>query len=85
MKTNLLISGRGQITLPSEIRKKYKIVDGGVIVLEERNGELVLKPAQVIEVDYYDDKQIDDWISEDELSAAERKTLQKKLSPKRKG
>jgi len=79
MKTNLLISARGQITLPADIRKKYHLGDGDIIILEERGGELVLKPAQILEVEYYSDEQISNWVEEDKFKPGERKKLAKKF------
>jgi AbrB family looped-hinge helix DNA binding protein len=79
MKTNLLISARGQITLPADIRKKYKIGDGDIIILEERNGELVLKPAQVLEVEYYSDEQLNEYVEQDKFRPGEKEKLLKKL------
>lgn len=65
MKTNLIVSSRGQLTLPSEMRKKYKIDDGSILVAEDRNGEIVLRPATVMEVEYYSDDQINEWAASD--------------------
>jgi antitoxin PrlF len=65
MKANLIVSARGQLTLPSEIRKKYGIDEGSILVAEDRDGEIVLKPAAVLEVEFYSDQQISDWIRND--------------------
>ena len=80
MKTNLIVSSRGQLTLPSEIRKKYKIDEGSILVAEDRNGEIVLKPAAVMEVEYYTDDQISEWVAADAFQGdKERKTARAKL------
>jgi AbrB family looped-hinge helix DNA binding protein len=65
MKTNLIISSRGQLTLPSEIRKKYGLGEGSVVVAEDRGGEIILRPAAVIEVEFYSDEQIQEWVRAD--------------------
>jgi len=44
----LVVGERGQITIPKEIRKKYGIKPRQVVILEERDGELVIKPAIVV-------------------------------------
>jgi len=81
MKTNVIVSSRGQLTLPSEMRKKYKIDEGSVLVAEDRNGEIVLKPASVMEVDYYTDDQINEWAAADAFqSDKERDTTRAKLA-----
>ena len=80
MKTNLIVSSRGQLTLPSEMRKKYKIDEGSVLVAEDRNGEIILRPAAVMEVEYYTDEQIKGWVAADAFqSDKERKTALAKL------
>ncbi len=80
MKTNIVMSSRGQITLPSEIRKKYGMNEGSVLVAEDRNGEIVLKPAAVYEIDYYTDEQIKEWVVADSYkSDKEREDIRKKL------
>ena len=80
MKTNLIVSSRGQLTLPSEMRKKYKIDEGSVLVAEDRNGEIVLRPAAVVEFEYYTDEQINEWVAADAFkNDKERETIQAKL------
>jgi antitoxin PrlF len=80
MKTNLIVSSRGQLTLPSEIRKKYGIDEGSVLVAEDRNGEIILKPATVMEVEYYTDAQVTEWAAADTFTNDhEREVLRSKL------
>ena len=67
-RSTLIVSKRGQITLPSDVRRKYGIGEGGVVTLEERPGELVLRPATVIEFEMYSDADIARWDEEDALS-----------------
>jgi len=75
MKHNVLVSDRGQITLPAPLRKRLGIQPGGVIVLEERDGELVLKPAAVVEIRTYSEEDIVAWVEADVLSEEERRAF----------
>lgn len=50
--------------------------------MEERDREIVLKPALVMEAEMYTDEQVDEWVKEDVLSASERKTIVKKAGRK---
>jgi AbrB family looped-hinge helix DNA binding protein len=44
----LIVGERGQITIPSNLRKKYNIKSKQPVIIEERNGELIIIPACAI-------------------------------------
>jgi antitoxin PrlF len=79
MRETLIVSGRGQITLPAGMRKHLGIAPGSALIVEERDGELMLKPAAVLSIDTYSDVQITDWDREDVLSADERQRILARL------
>lgn len=78
-KSSLVVSPRGQITLPSDLRKKFGIKEGGVVTVEERNGEIVLRPAAVMEIEMYSDEEVSRWDAEDKLEESTRGRMTKKL------
>ena len=82
MRQTLIVSTRGQITLPADIRKQFGIKSGEPVIIEDRNGELVLKPATVMAVEMYSPKQVAEWDEQDQLSDAKRKAVLSRL-PKR--
>ena len=79
MRETLIVSGRGQITLPAGMRKHLGLTPGSAVIVEERDGQLMLKPAAVLEIDTYSDAQIADWDREDVLTADERKRILARL------
>jgi AbrB family looped-hinge helix DNA binding protein len=79
MRQNLLVSSRGQITLPSLVRKRLGIQSGGIVTLEERDNVVVLRPAAVFEIETYSDEDITQWDKEDRLESAERNAILKRL------
>jgi len=81
-KSTVLVSSRGQITLPAGVRLRLGIKEGGVVTLEERNGALILRPAAVVELTMYSDSDIARWDAEDELTEASRRRIKKKLARK---
>jgi len=83
MRQTLLVSNRGQLTLPASLRKRFGIKDGGAIILEERDNELVLKPAMVLEVEMYTDAQVAAWDEADKIDDAERRNVLQKLAARR--
>ncbi|MGB5201663.1 MAG: AbrB/MazE/SpoVT family DNA-binding domain-containing protein [Sedimenticolaceae bacterium] len=84
MSETLVVSGRGQITLPAALRKRLGIKEGDVVILEERGNEVLLKPGAVFEIGVYSEGEIDEWDKADELSEEERGEIVKRLrTPKR--
>ena len=75
MRESLTVSGRGQITLPANMRKRLGIEAGGVLIAEEREGDIVLRPAAVLEIETYSDADIARWDAEDRLDDAERAAI----------
>lgn len=80
MQETLVVSSRGQITLPAVLRKRFGIKRGDVLILEDRGNEIVLKPGVVLEVEYYSDEQIAEWDAADVLSGQERIRILDKFS-----
>jgi len=83
MKENIVVSGRGQITLPASMRRRLGIKAGGVLVVEDRKGELVLRPAAIVELDTYTEEEIARWERDDRLVPGERSRILKKLGRRR--
>jgi antitoxin PrlF len=79
MRQTLIVSSRGQITLPADVRRMFGIKSGEPVIIESRNGELVLKPATVLEVELYTPAQIAEWDRDDALGEAGRKTVLARL------
>ena len=75
MSATLIVSNRGQITLPASTRKRLGIKSGDVIILEDRGNEIVLKPGVVLEIDLYSDAQIAEWNAADSLDDEERNRI----------
>lgn len=75
MMTTLIVSNRGQVTLPAATRKRLGIKGGDVVILEDRGNEIVLKPGVVLELELYSDEQIAQWDNDDKLDDGERKRI----------
>ena len=75
MATTLIVSDRGQVTLPAAMRKRLGIKGGDVVILEDRGSEIVLKPGVVLELELYNDEQIAQWDADDALDDAERNRI----------
>jgi antitoxin MazE len=66
-----------QITLPSLVRKKIHIAEGDYLEIEEKDGNLVLKPVQVVHPEnaYFYSKEWQADEAEADKDIAEGKTL----------
>jgi antitoxin PrlF len=79
MSETVIVSSRGQITVPATMRKHLAIRPRDVVTIEERGGEIVRRPAIVLEIEPYSDEQIARWDQEDQLSEAERSRILARL------
>jgi len=84
MSETLVVSSRGQITLPAALRKRLGIKSGGVVILEDHGNEIVLKPGIVLEIQHYSDEQIAQWDIADKLSDHERAQVTHTLTSSKK-
>jgi AbrB family looped-hinge helix DNA binding protein len=44
MRSSAVISSKGQIVIPANLRKRYRLSEGTTIVFQEERGRLVLEP-----------------------------------------
>lgn len=76
--TALVVSPRGQITLPKPVRARLRLTPGSVLLLREEAGRLVLDPAAVTPVSLYSDEEIERLVKEDRASPREREALRRR-------
>ena len=71
------LSGRGQITIPADMRKRLGVEPGDTMTIEETSGGVVLKPSTQISVEFevYSDEDIARWSEEDRFKEGERERL----------
>jgi AbrB family looped-hinge helix DNA binding protein len=77
-RDTLVVSERGQVTLPKRLRDRLAIRPGSALIAEERDGALVLRPAAVTPLRIYSDEDIQDWLRADRVSAAERRRVRRR-------
>ncbi len=66
MTTTIQINQRGTLTLPKKLRKRLGLEKGGVIMAEESDDGVVLKPAVAFPIEMYSDSRIKEFEKEDE-------------------
>ena len=45
MRSTAVVSSKGQIVIPSSLRKRYRLKEGTTVVFQEERGRLVLEPS----------------------------------------
>jgi len=83
MKENLIVSDKGQITLPAAMRKSLGLGKRAILTAEQVGGKIVLTPAVVLETEFYTDEQIAQWDRADAFKKRERQQLKSKLTRRR--
>ena len=77
-KTPVVVSPRGQITLPKSIRARLRLTPGSVLLLCEEGNRLVLDPAAVTPVRHYSDAEIERLVAADRVKPTQRAALRRR-------
>ena len=74
------ISKRGTITLPPPFRKRMQLdqVDNPLLLVEEKDGKLIMELATAVPVRDIDEGTLKAWIAEDEADGAAIRKSRKK-------
>jgi AbrB family looped-hinge helix DNA binding protein len=76
--TTLIVSPRGQITLPKRVRARLGSPPGSVLLLREEAGRIVLDPAAVTPISLYADEEIERLVGADRVGPRERAALRRR-------
>ena len=75
----VLMSEKGQVTIPQEIRRKLHISKGDSLNVEMTpEGRIVLNPVAVLPLELYSEARLREFAKEDELTESEKQLLKKK-------
>lgn len=76
MKEHLVVSSKGQITLPAAMRQALGLKGHAIVTAEATGGRIVLAPAMVVETEIWPDSDVAAWSAADEFAPGERDKLQ---------
>ncbi|GEM_PF-1540849 len=86
----LIVGERGQITIPRSLREKYGIRAKHPVIIEDREGEIVIKPAVVIPLERlkalceeYDEEFVKKLMEDNQVSPEEEKEIIEKWLARR--
>lgn len=80
MKETLVVTEKGQITLPAGMRRSLGLGKNSVIRAEQVGGKIILTPAVVIETELYSDEQVAQWDKADTFGKSERRKIHSRLA-----
>lgn len=69
--TLVQLSGRGQITLPAEVRKALSLRSGDAFQVRIDDGRIVLEPVEVMPVELYTEERVKEFLENSELTENE--------------
>jgi AbrB family looped-hinge helix DNA binding protein len=76
----VLMSEKGQVTIPQDIRRKLKIGKGDPLLVELcPQGDIRMRVAAVLPLETYSEERLKEFEREDTLTPEERRRLQKTL------
>jgi AbrB family looped-hinge helix DNA binding protein len=76
----VLMSEKGQVTIPQGIRKSLKISKGDPLLVElDPRGGILLRPAAVFPLETYSEERLREFAREDAMTPPERQRLKKTL------
>ncbi len=82
--TLVVMSEKGQVTIPQEIRQKLHLAKGDPLSVDlTDNGGIVLRPAAVFPVEMYSPQRLEEFEREDRMTSDEKKRLRKGRNAKR--
>lgn len=68
MSEKLIVNNRGTVTLPIKMRQHLGLKAGDVLEIEEKNGQMLLKPTISLPLRQYDDAEIKSWMVADAMT-----------------
>lgn len=76
----VVMSEKGQVTIPQDIRKKLNIGKGDPLLVDmAEDGSVRLRPAGVYPIEIYTDERIKEFERENRMTPLERRKLKKFL------
>ena len=62
---------RGVFTIPAQMRKRYGLVDGSLVIAEEREDGILLRPAIATPIEIYSDERIAEFLLTNSMDAVD--------------
>jgi AbrB family looped-hinge helix DNA binding protein len=74
------IGKRGVFTIPSALRKRFGLRDGSLVIAEERDEGILLRPAVATALEMYDDRRVAEFLLSNAVDAADYETAREEVA-----
>ena len=76
----VLMSEKGQVTIPQDLRKRLKIGKGDPLIAEfDPRGGILLRPAAFFTLESYSEARLEAFLAEDRMTDTQKKKISKRL------
>jgi len=70
MSTTLQLGPRGTLTLPKKLRDKFGLKGDSIVVLEDTDQGILVRPAAVFPIEIYSDRRLAEFDTENNAAIA---------------
>jgi AbrB family looped-hinge helix DNA binding protein len=70
---------KGVFTIPAALRKRFGLHDGSLVIAEEREDGILLRPAVATALEMYDDRRVAEFLLSNAVDAADYETAREEV------
>lgn len=70
---------KGAFTIPAALRKRFGLSDGSLVIAEEREDGILLRPAVATALEMYDDRRIAEFLLSNATDASDYEAAHKEV------
>jgi AbrB family looped-hinge helix DNA binding protein len=73
------VGKRGAIIVPAKLRKRFGIEEGSLVIAEEKNDGILLRPAVIVPIERYSPERKAEFLLSNAVDAAEYREARKEV------
>ncbi len=73
------VGKRGAIVVPAKLRKRFGIEEGSIVIAEEKEDGILIRPAMVVAVEHYSPERKAEFLLSNAIDAADYRKARKEV------
>jgi AbrB family looped-hinge helix DNA binding protein len=73
------VGKRGAIVVPAKLRKRFGIEEGSIVIAEEKDDGILIRPAMVVPVERYSPERKAEFLLSNAIDAADYRTARRAI------